>query len=145
MSKSIDPSQVEEIQDKSFSSDSEQSGGISLADIFRALAKNKWLILVCTLTCLGIAGIYVTVAKPVFEATATLRIDPTRAGSLGLNDLLSLVGSEGSGEQVMTEMSILKSDQVALTVLDKPDAGGVSGHSRDTTEARQHLHEPGNR
>jgi polysaccharide biosynthesis transport protein len=118
MSKSIDPSQAEEIQDRNLPSDNEQSGGISLADIFRALAKNKWLILVCTLTCVGIAGIYVTIAKPIFEATATLRIDPSRAGSLGLNDLLSLVGSESSGEQAMTEMSILKSDQVGLTVLD---------------------------
>ncbi len=96
--------------------DDEQEG-IALGDIFRALAKGKWLILVCTLICVAAAAIYVKLAKPVYEASASIRIDPTRAGSLGLNDLLSLAGGEGSGEKIQTEMSILTSDQVALETL----------------------------
>ena len=95
----------------------EQAEGITLADIFRALAKGKWLILVCTLTCAIAAFVYVTLAKPVYEATASIRIDPSRAGSLGLNDLLSLAGGE-SGDKIATEMSIITSDQVALATLD---------------------------
>jgi polysaccharide biosynthesis transport protein len=98
--------------------DRDHTPGISLADIVRALVESRWLILACTLVSVIGAAIYVTVAKPVYEAGASIRIDPTRAGSLGLNDLLSLVGSEGSGQQIATEMSILQSDQVALATLD---------------------------
>jgi polysaccharide biosynthesis transport protein len=93
------------------------SEGLSFVDIFRAVIKGKWLILACTVLSVACAITYVTLAKPVYEATASIRIDPSRAGSLGLNDLLSMVGSGGSGEQVQTEMSILQSDQVAMATL----------------------------
>jgi succinoglycan biosynthesis transport protein ExoP len=96
----------------------EHAEGVSLADIFRALIKNKWLIFACTAICIGVAAVYVTLAKPVYDAEATIRIDPARAGSLGLNDLLSLAGNGGSGEEIQTEMSILKSDQIALATID---------------------------
>ena len=92
--------------------------GVSFADILRALSKNKWLILVCALLCACGAGIYLLVAKPVYEAEATIRIDPGRAGSLGLSDLLSMASGEGSGEEIQTEMAILSSDQVAMATLD---------------------------
>jgi polysaccharide biosynthesis transport protein len=97
--------------------DGEKSGGATLADIFRSLVKNKWLILACIAVFVAVAVVYIAVSKPVYEASATIRIDPSRSGSLGLNDLLSLVGSEGSGEETQTEMSILKSDKVALDTL----------------------------
>lgn len=99
------------------SAEIEQSEGITLSDIFRALAKGKWLILVCTLTCVIAAAVYVKFAKPVYEATASIRIDPSRAGSLGLSDLLSMAGGD-SGDKVQTEMAIITSDQVALATLD---------------------------
>jgi succinoglycan biosynthesis transport protein ExoP len=98
--------------------ESEKAQSVSLIDIWRALVQSKWLILVCALISLAGAMIYVALATPVYEATASIRIDPTRAGSLGLNDLLSMVGSAGSGEQLQTEMSILQSDQVAMATLD---------------------------
>jgi capsular exopolysaccharide synthesis family protein len=98
-------------------SENDQSEGVSLAEIFSSLVKNKWLIIVCTLISVAVAATYVELAKPVYEANASIRIDPSRAGSLGLNDLLSLAGG-GSGDQIATEISILKSDQVALATLD---------------------------
>jgi len=122
----------------------EQSEGITLADIFRALAKGKWLILVCTLTCVIAAAIYVKLAKPVYEATASIRIDPTRAGSLGLSDLLSMAGGD-SGDKVATEMSIITSDQVALATLDSlsPDQfrayAGFDKGAMNFTPANQQL------
>ena len=118
MSQSADRIRTDDRQDVNVPAEDRQTEGISLGDILRALVKNKWLIMACTLICVGVAAVYVTVAKPIYEANATLRIDPTRAGSLGLNDLLSMVGSESSGEQIQTEMSILKSDQVALATLE---------------------------
>jgi succinoglycan biosynthesis transport protein ExoP len=113
----ISPTVIENDR-SSATEESEQTQGLSPVDIFRALIKNKWLILACTLVSAIGAAIYVTTAKPVYEASASIRIDPSRAGSLGLNDLLSLVGSDSSGEQIQTEMSILQSDQVALATLD---------------------------
>ena len=89
----------------------------SLSDIFRALLRNKWLIVACTILFLACALVYIAVKTPIYEATATIRIDPSRAGSLGLSDLLSLAGGGGSGDQIPTEMGILKSDQVTLASL----------------------------
>jgi len=126
------------------SAEIEQSEGITLADIFRALAKGKWLILVCTLTCVIAAAIYVKLAKPVYEATASIRIDPSRAGSLGLSDLLSMAGGE-SGDKVQTEMAIITSDQVALATLDSlsPDQfrayAGFDKGAMNFTPANQQL------
>jgi polysaccharide biosynthesis transport protein len=118
MNPSVTPLTVIEDHASSAAEDKEQSQGLSLVDIARSLVKNKWLILACTLISVFGAAVYVVTAKPVFEASASIRIDPSRAGSLGLNDLLSVMGGDSSGEQIQTEMSILQSDQVALATLD---------------------------
>jgi capsular exopolysaccharide synthesis family protein len=97
--------------------ETEQPEGLSVGDIFKSLLKNKWLILASTLVCLLGAAVYCYVTKPVYEATASIRIDPTRAGSLGLSDLLSLTGADAAGDQTATEMAVLKSDQVTLAAL----------------------------
>ncbi len=107
MNPSVRPITASENQNLVVPEEVEASEGLSFVDIFRALIKGKWLILACTILSVACAITYVTLAKPVYEATASIRIDPSRAGSLGLNDLLSMVGSGGSGEQIQTEMSIL--------------------------------------
>src|ERR1700678_329833 len=117
MNPSVRPITASENQNPVVPAEVEASEGLSFVDIFRALVKGRWLILACTLLSVACAITYVTLAKPVYEATASIRIDPSRAGSLGLNDLLSMVGSGGSSEQVQTEMSILQSDQVAMATL----------------------------
>ena len=91
-----------------------ESAGISFGDILRALAKNKWLIAFCALGCLAIAAVFAYTRTPVYESTGTLRLDPTRAGSLGFNDSLALTPG---GDALATEMAILQSDQVAIAAL----------------------------
>ncbi len=118
MSQFVGPSGVVEEQVSQTAVESEGSEGISIGDILRALLKNIWLILACALICLSVSVAYLTITKPVYEATAVIRIDPGRAGSLGLNDLLSMVGSASSGEEIQTDISIIKSDQVAMATLD---------------------------
>lgn len=118
MSQTAGSSGVAEDQNMQDVSESDGPEGISIGDIFRALLKNKWLILACTVICLCVSAIFVTIVKPVYEATGTIRIDPGRAGSLGLNDLLSMVGSANSGEEIQTEMAIIKSDEVAMATLE---------------------------
>jgi polysaccharide biosynthesis transport protein len=118
MNPSVSPLNVIEDHTSSAAEDKEQSQGLSIVDVARTLAKSKWLILGCTLASVIVALIYVTLARPQYEANASIRIDPSRAGSLGLNDLLSMVGSAGSAEGIQTEISIIQSDQVALGTLD---------------------------
>ena len=52
---------------------------------------------------------------PIYEATASIRIDPGRIGSLGLADLTG--GPNDSAELIATEMAIIKSDAVAIDTL----------------------------
>ena len=89
-----------------------ESAGVSFGDIFRALWNSKWLILACALVCLLIAGVYVYLKAPVYQANGTLRIDPTRSDSLGLSD-----PSVGATNSLETEMAILQSDQVVIAAL----------------------------
>ncbi len=95
--------------------------GITPGEIFRMLWRHKLFILLCTLVCFALAFVYVRITRSVYEATATVRIDPGRTGSLGLGDLGS-GGSSDTSSVVHTEMAIMESDGVALrTLRDMPD------------------------
>lgn len=91
--------------------------GLSFSDLFRMVGAHKWFILACTLGCLAAAAIYVHYKTPVYEAMATLRIDPGRAGALGLSDLTVTPPGDPS-DGIHTEIAILKSDGVAIRTLD---------------------------
>ena len=99
----------------------ESAPGLSIGQILRMLLKHKWFIVGCTVLCALIAFIYIKAVTPIYEATATIRIDPSRAGSLGLNDLIS--GNGGEQPDILhTEIEVLQSDQVAIAALDSlPD------------------------
>jgi len=90
--------------------------GLSLADIARTIWFHKWFIAACTLLWIFCSAMYITFKKPVYEATATLRIDPSRAGSLGLSDLGASAPVDGS-DIIKTEIAIIGSDAVAIRVL----------------------------
>ena len=91
---------------------------LSLGDLTRTLLRHKWFIASCVALSLIIAGGYLWWARPVYEAAATLRIDPSRASSLGLSDLLSEAGGGYNTDALQTEIAILKSDIVAISALD---------------------------
>jgi polysaccharide biosynthesis transport protein len=90
--------------------------GLSLPDMVRPLRSHKWFILTCTLVCLVCSALYVKFKEPVYEAVATVRVDPGRAGSLGLNDLIPAPLSDSSNA-VPTELAVIKSDGVAIRTL----------------------------
>lgn len=92
-----------------------EAEGTSFNDIFRALVKGKWFILICAVIGVAVSAFYVSIAKPVYEAHGVVRIDPSRSGSLGLTEVLSL---GGGGDEIPTEIGILTSDQVALAALE---------------------------
>jgi succinoglycan biosynthesis transport protein ExoP len=90
--------------------------GLSISDILRTLWLRRWFIAASVLLWVFCSALYITFKTPVYQATATLRIDPSRAGSLGLNDL----GAGAPGEDsdiIKTEIAIIESDAVAIRVL----------------------------
>ena len=90
--------------------------GVSIGDILRMLKARIWFILICSLLGLGAAAVYAHFQPPVYEASAILRIDPSRAGSLGLSDLVANPSTDQS-DVVHTAIALLKSDGVAIRTL----------------------------
>ncbi len=90
--------------------------GLSISDIIAMLWLHRWFIAACVLFCTICSALYITFKKPVYEASATLRIDPARAGSLGLGDLVSAAPVDNS-DVLKTEIAIIKSDAVAIRTL----------------------------
>ena len=90
--------------------------GVSLGDIVRMLKARVWFIFFCTCLGLAAAAVYVHFQMSIYEATATLRIDPSRAGSLGLSDLVANPSADQS-DVVHTAIALIKSDGVAVRTL----------------------------
>src|ERR1035441_967617 len=104
------------------------SSALSLGDIARMLGRHKWFIVFCVLICTAVAYLYIRLATPIYQATASIRIDPGRIGSLGLADLTGTPAD--ASQMISTEMVILKSDAVAIDTL----------HSLSDQEFRQYAH-----
>ena len=90
--------------------------GLSIGDILHTLWLRRWFIAASVLLWVFCSALYITFKTPVYQATATLRIDPSRAGSLGLNDLGAGAPSDNS-DIIKTEIAIIESDAVAIRVL----------------------------
>ncbi len=97
-------------------SGSESDSASSLGDIFHMLWVHRWFILICALTGLVCSILYVVVKTPVYQASATIRIDPSRAGSLGLGDAAAGQPADTS-DIIHTEIGIIKGDAVAIKAL----------------------------
>jgi polysaccharide biosynthesis transport protein len=122
------PPDIDDLLDQRSNAEADSSSALSLGDIARMLGRHKWFILACVLICATIAAVYIRSVTPIYEAIASIRIDPGRIGSLGLADLTS--GPSDSGEMIATEMAIVKSDAVALDTL----------NSLSDDEFRQYTH-----
>ena len=90
--------------------------GLSLKDLTNVLRAHAKFILLCVLICVALAVICLHFWPPVYEATATIRIDPSRPSSLGLADQPA-AGAGQPGDAIQTEIAILKSDGVAIRSL----------------------------
>jgi polysaccharide biosynthesis transport protein len=107
--------ELEGLQDERDLGNSVEAGDkvFSIRDLIRALRISRWLILACVV--LGLIGASLDIRRtiPVYESIATIRIDPSLVGSLGLLDIL---GGQASDEQ-QTEIAILRSGSVATATL----------------------------
>jgi polysaccharide biosynthesis transport protein len=87
--------------------------GITVGDVLQRLLAHGWLIAACGLICLALSWGYVLHKPPTYEASAILRFDPDRAGSLGVGEQGAQTSGE-PGDALHTELVIFKSDAVAI-------------------------------
>lgn len=91
--------------------------GIPAGELAQRLWSHKWFILLCLVISVASCGTYLRFRQPLYKAVATLRIDPSRANSLGLADPQ---GGMPPDENVViqTEVGVLRSNRVALRAID---------------------------
>ena len=94
--------------------DIDSGSSLSFADVGRMLVRHKWFIVICVAIGTIISLLYIRSATPIYLAAGNIRIDPSRASSLGFADL---AGGGGWNDPIPTEIAILKSDAVAIDSL----------------------------
>jgi succinoglycan biosynthesis transport protein ExoP len=92
-------------------------------DVRKILIKRKWIIVVCVLLGLVASGLYAFLSVPEYEAVAQVDIDLGRSTNIGINDLIEqkLGGEDASSERLQTEVAIMRSNTVAMDVINTLD------------------------
>ncbi|QNI33811.1 polysaccharide biosynthesis tyrosine autokinase [Alloacidobacterium dinghuense] len=92
-------------------------------DVRKIIIKRKWVILVCLLFGLLVAGYFAFLSTPLYEAVAEVDIDLGRSTNIGISDLVeqNLAGEDASSERLQTEVAIMRSNTVALDVINTLD------------------------
>lgn len=92
-------------------------------DVRKIIIKRKWVILVCLLLGLLVAGCFAFLSTPLYEAVARVDIDLGRSTNIGISDLVeqNLAGEDASSERLQTEVAIMRSDSVVLDVIKSLD------------------------
>ena len=118
---------------------------ISLLDII-AFVVSKWLtIAFCAALVFGLAVLYVIQAKPSFTAQAELLIDAR--SSQFLREQLGEVGLNLDAGQIESQIAVLRSEQIALVVINKlnmldeakSEGDASAGSAPDAASDRQQL------
>jgi uncharacterized protein involved in exopolysaccharide biosynthesis len=84
--------------------------------------QNRLIIMACILA-LGLAGLYLFQATPLYRANALFMIDPSRKNLLETTDP-QMLNSTSESARIESEVAILKSDKVLLTTIER--AGLIS-------------------
>src|ERR1700760_1367395 len=92
-------------------------------DVRKILIKRKWVILTCLLLGILVASYFAFLTVPLYEAVAQIDIDLGRSTNIGISDLVeqNLAGGDASSERLQTEVSIMRSNTVALDVINTLD------------------------
>ena len=111
--------------------DAAPNDDIDLKEIFRAIARHKWMIAGITLLCLAAAAVYTLRITPLYRATTLIQIDRSAQKVVGFNTEVELDQGTASDQlQLRTQIELLKSRSLALRVIDemglyKPGEGEV--------------------
>lgn len=96
-----------------------KSDSLSFADLVRILKKRYLVMIATAAVAIAIAIAYVQSVTPIYQAAGTIEIDPSRGGTVGLDDIVQSKLGSGSDASIdlKTQVEILKSNAVALGVL----------------------------
>ena len=87
-------------------------------EIWRMLRKRKFLIAGWALACTLLAGLYVAVKSPRYEATARIEVSPAGTNAMGLDQLTSRgLGPSDPAVQLQSAVTVLQSKAIALGVM----------------------------
>ena len=78
----------------------------------------RWLIAGATVTCMLLAGGYLLVKAPQFEASAQIEVRPAGSNSLGLDEMAAKVFSPADANtQLQSAVQVLDSNAIAMEVM----------------------------
>lgn len=122
------------------------------AEVRRVFRQYRRLIAGWTVACLLLAGSYLLVKAPLFEAGAQIEVRPAGSNSLGLDEMAAKVlGPADANTQLQSAVQVLESNTIALEVMQqlqmaqRPDFAGRWTQSENTPvvslppEVRDHL------
>ncbi len=94
-----------------------QMDEIDLRVYFALLNKFKWRILFLAIFVSGLASIYAMNLTPIYRATATLLIEAKENKAVSFEEIVGI--NSNRAEFYLTQIELLKSDQIAKTVIDR--------------------------
>jgi succinoglycan biosynthesis transport protein ExoP len=97
---------------------STQFDEVLVAEVRRMFRQYRWLIASSTVVCLLLAGGYLLVKAPQFEAGAQIEVRPAGSNSLGLDEMAAKVFSPADANtQLQSAVQVLESNSIALEVM----------------------------
>jgi capsular exopolysaccharide synthesis family protein len=100
----------------------ERTNQTSFRDIWAGLQRNRMLIALCTLVVVGITVAIILLSRPQFESEASLRFVTQETESALLSrlpeGLADIAGPSIQGDDIDTEIGVLRSRRVAEAVVD---------------------------
>jgi len=91
---------------------------VLVAEVRRMFRQYTWLILGSTVACLLLAGGYLLVKAPQFEAGAQIEVRPAGSNSLGLDEMAAKVfNPSDANTQLQSAVQMLQSQTIALEVM----------------------------
>ena len=89
-----------------------------VAEVQRMFRRHFWLIAACTVACLLLAGCYLLVKAPQFEAVAQIEVRPAGSNSLGLDEMAAKLFSPAEANtELQSAVQVLQSNTIALEVM----------------------------
>jgi len=95
----------------------EREQTIELVEYWRSISKRKWSILALALLITLVAGVIVTMMRPVYRSTASLLIEQNKSKVVSIEEVYS--GISANREYFQTQAEILKSRELARKVVQK--------------------------
>lgn len=98
----------------------EKSRELTLKDIITIFKRRVNIFFIVLVITVVITAVYIFIAKPVYSATARLRISTSQSSGISLSQsLLGIAGLGGSSADITTEIEIMKSRTNVGRVIDK--------------------------